>query len=332
MVKDQPDESIRFYFAIPCSFGGVSYITPDLLLSTLSPRNTLLNISVLETVNLVKESNISDLSSLCDRNLAKFMGLPEYAVLFTPRSQINSSQNLASPCPYQFKDYKITKVTQFFGHGKSSIKVPFDIDCTTRDWSSNSFYASLSEHSKKANGNKSCPTEVSEVFPVFQCTSENSSFSSCTLFQRVQLRTIVRTHCSTPWDILEFVKDTVRSEAFADRPVRNFIFSGYQPLKFAEDGVAWINIGPKSRTKTLDLRNSGLKNVKDPIEKGCACIACKNYTVGYIHHLVHVHEMNGTTLIAIHNLYTLTKFLEEIETKDASSPEFLEEKLVAEIS
>jgi queuine tRNA-ribosyltransferase len=47
------------------------------------------------------------------------------------------------------------------------------------------------------------------------------------------------------------------------------------------------------------------KHAKDfsPLEEGCTCHACENYTKAYIRHLMVVHEMLGMRLITIHNLH-----------------------------
>lgn len=47
------------------------------------------------------------------------------------------------------------------------------------------------------------------------------------------------------------------------------------------------------------------KYAKDfsPLEEGCACYACENYTKAYIRHLMGVYETLGMRLITIHNLH-----------------------------
>ncbi len=39
-----------------------------------------------------------------------------------------------------------------------------------------------------------------------------------------------------------------------------------------------------------------------PIEPGCACYACRDFTRAYLHHLYHSNEILGTILGAIHNV------------------------------
>jgi queuine tRNA-ribosyltransferase len=52
-----------------------------------------------------------------------------------------------------------------------------------------------------------------------------------------------------------------------------------------------------------------------PLERGCACHACENYTRAYIRHLMLTHEMLGMRLITIHNLH----FLKELMKKARSA-------------
>jgi queuine tRNA-ribosyltransferase subunit QTRTD1 len=40
-----------------------------------------------------------------------------------------------------------------------------------------------------------------------------------------------------------------------------------------------------------------------PLVEGCTCYTCRNFTVAYLHHLVHVKEMLGKVLLSLHNLH-----------------------------
>ena len=46
-----------------------------------------------------------------------------------------------------------------------------------------------------------------------------------------------------------------------------------------------------------------------PLEPGCTCHACENYTKAYIRHLTLTHEMLGMRLITIHNLHFLKELM-----------------------
>ncbi len=53
----------------------------------------------------------------------------------------------------------------------------------------------------------------------------------------------------------------------------------------------------------LNLRNAKYRFDKSPIDPECACFACKNHSLGYIHHMLKVNEMYGLRLATIHNIY-----------------------------
>ena len=48
--------------------------------------------------------------------------------------------------------------------------------------------------------------------------------------------------------------------------------------------------------------NPKFKEDFTPVEEECDCYTCKNYTRGYIRHLISVDEMLGKTLLSIHNI------------------------------
>ena len=66
-----------------------------------------------------------------------------------------------------------------------------------------------------------------------------------------------------------------------------------------------------------------------PIDEGCGCPACKNYTRAYIRHLFKAKEMLAMRLTVLHNLYFYNKLMEEIrEAIDNDCyKEFKEKKL-----
>ena len=51
---------------------------------------------------------------------------------------------------------------------------------------------------------------------------------------------------------------------------------------------------------------------KRPIEEGCQCPACKNYTRAYIRHLIKCGEILGARLLSIHNLRFLVRLMENV--------------------
>lgn len=84
------------------------------------------------------------------------------------------------------------------------------------------------------------------------------------------------------------------------------IFDCVLPTRLARHGNALTHDG---RT---NLRNARFIKDLDPIEKGCDCYTCKNFTKSYIRHLIVADESFGQRLISIHNIRFLTHLMEEI--------------------
>ncbi|WP_288190940.1 tRNA-guanine transglycosylase, partial [uncultured Veillonella sp.] len=49
-----------------------------------------------------------------------------------------------------------------------------------------------------------------------------------------------------------------------------------------------------------------------PIEDGCQCYACRNYSRAYIRHLYKAEEILAFRLVSYHNLYFLLNFMREM--------------------
>lgn len=62
----------------------------------------------------------------------------------------------------------------------------------------------------------------------------------------------------------------------------------------------------------LNLFNKKYEADMSPIEEGCACPACRNYSRAYIRHLLKAGEMLGLRLCTLHNLYFYNKMMEDI--------------------
>jgi queuine tRNA-ribosyltransferase len=58
-----------------------------------------------------------------------------------------------------------------------------------------------------------------------------------------------------------------------------------------------------TRRGTLNMRNARHKDDQRPIDPGCGCYACKNYSRGYINHLVMAKEILAAVLLTGHNLH-----------------------------
>ncbi|MDQ6914053.1 MAG: tRNA-guanine transglycosylase, partial [Verrucomicrobiota bacterium] len=75
------------------------------------------------------------------------------------------------------------------------------------------------------------------------------------------------------------------------------MFDCVLPTRLARNGTAFTAGG------TLNLKNAEFTMQKGPIEDGCACPACREFSRGYIRHLIKAEEILGLRLITLHNLH-----------------------------
>ncbi|MCC2230173.1 tRNA guanosine(34) transglycosylase Tgt [Lachnospiraceae bacterium CLA-AA-H215] len=117
----------------------------------------------------------------------------------------------------------------------------------------------------------------------------------------------------TPANILEAV----------DRGVD--FFDCVYPSRNGRHGHVYTNYGKKN------LLNAKFELDDRPIEPGCNCPACRNYSRAYIRHLLKAGEMLGMRLCVLHNLYFYNTMMQEI--RDALDedrwPEYKKWKLTA---
>jgi queuine tRNA-ribosyltransferase len=74
------------------------------------------------------------------------------------------------------------------------------------------------------------------------------------------------------------------------------MFDCVMPTRSGRNGQAFTKLG------TINIRNSKYADDPSPLEEGCSCVACKNYSRGYLHHVVRVGEIIGSMLMTWHNL------------------------------
>jgi len=75
------------------------------------------------------------------------------------------------------------------------------------------------------------------------------------------------------------------------------MFDCVLPTRLARNGTAFTAAG------TLNLKNAEFAMQKGPIEEGCECPACREFSRAYIRHLVKAEEILGLRLITLHNLH-----------------------------
>jgi queuine tRNA-ribosyltransferase len=75
------------------------------------------------------------------------------------------------------------------------------------------------------------------------------------------------------------------------------MFDCVLPTRLARNGTAFTANG------TVNLKNAEFARDKSSIEENCACPACREFTRGYIRHLIKAEEILGLRLITLHNLH-----------------------------
>lgn len=75
------------------------------------------------------------------------------------------------------------------------------------------------------------------------------------------------------------------------------MFDCVLPTRLARNGTAFTARG------TMALKNAGYAEDPGPIEEGCTCYACANFTRAYIRHLIKAEEILGLRLVSLHNLH-----------------------------
>ena len=69
-----------------------------------------------------------------------------------------------------------------------------------------------------------------------------------------------------------------------------------------------------TRSGVLNIRNAAHQKDTGPIEEGCGCYTCRNYSRGYLRHLDKCGEILGSQLNTIHNLYFYQRLMAEIRS------------------
>jgi len=84
------------------------------------------------------------------------------------------------------------------------------------------------------------------------------------------------------------------------------MFDCVLPTRIARHGTVFLPDGK------LTVRNAEFARDFEPIQEGCDCYACRNFSRAYIRHLFKAEEMLGLRLCSIHNLRFLVRLMEEI--------------------
>jgi queuine tRNA-ribosyltransferase len=84
------------------------------------------------------------------------------------------------------------------------------------------------------------------------------------------------------------------------------LFDCVLPTRLGRNGTLY------TKTGKIHITNTEYRENLMPIDEGCGCYTCKNYTKAYVAHLFHGKEMLGGTLASIHNIYFIVNLVKNI--------------------
>jgi queuine tRNA-ribosyltransferase len=84
------------------------------------------------------------------------------------------------------------------------------------------------------------------------------------------------------------------------------MFDCVLPTRVARNGTAITRRG------AFGLKGGAYKADFQPIEEGCECFACKNFTRAYLRHLLNVNEILGLRMVSLHNTHLYLKVMADV--------------------
>ncbi|MDQ5901365.1 MAG: queuine tRNA-ribosyltransferase [Patescibacteria group bacterium] len=84
------------------------------------------------------------------------------------------------------------------------------------------------------------------------------------------------------------------------------LFDCVAPTRVARNGSLYTKNGP------IHITNAAYRADFSPIEEGCQCYTCQNYTKAYLAHLFHAKEILANTLASVHNVYFIVNLVHKI--------------------
>jgi len=95
------------------------------------------------------------------------------------------------------------------------------------------------------------------------------------------------------------------------------MFDCVLPSRSGRTGQGWTARG------SVNLRNARHRDDPRPLEEGCPCPACRNYSRAYLHHVIKSDEIIGSMLLTWHNLAYYQRLMQGL--RDAISAGRLEQ-------
>ncbi|MCT0224584.1 tRNA guanosine(34) transglycosylase Tgt [Synechococcus sp. CS-1328] len=80
------------------------------------------------------------------------------------------------------------------------------------------------------------------------------------------------------------------------------LFDCVLPTRLGRHGTALVG------GERWNLRNARFRHDHTRLDPSCSCLACRQHSRAYLHHLIRSGEMLGRTLLSLHNITTLIRF------------------------
>lgn len=84
------------------------------------------------------------------------------------------------------------------------------------------------------------------------------------------------------------------------------LFDSALPTRIARNGGFFTRYGRKI------IRNARYADLNAPLDEGCNCYTCRNFSAAYLHHLFRCKELLAYSLSTIHNLHFILKLVADI--------------------
>ncbi len=122
------------------------------------------------------------------------------------------------------------------------------------------------------------------------------------------LRLAVQSGCAgLPWERPRYLMGVGGWGQMLDAVAEGIdLFDCVMPTRLARNGTAFTARG------RYPVKAGEYKCDPRPIEEGCACVACRGFSRGYIRHLLNVGEMLGVHLLTVHNLHRYLEYMDQM--------------------
>ena len=110
-----------------------------------------------------------------------------------------------------------------------------------------------------------------------------------------------------PGDKPRYLMGVGKPDDLVEAVVRGIdMFDCVLPTRSGRTGQAFTGDGP------LNMRNARFAEDPEPIERGCPCPACTQFSRAYVHHLVKAGEILGAMLMTQHNLWFYQRVMQAL--------------------